>query len=104
MGEKMNTPFSYELEDIGKYESCNRMVKHEPLAFYRHGEWVEYEEMVNELHGAALWITTLESSHAELLGALKSLIEERTDDVPLLTTARIAWCQDLIKRATEEKQ
>jgi hypothetical protein len=103
MGEK-NAPDSYELEDIGTYESCNRMVKHEPLAFYRHGEWVEYEAMVEELHGLALWIEALESSHAELLEALSAMVRERTADVPLLKWSQILGFKKLIKRATEEKQ
>ena len=97
MGEK-NAPDSYELEDIGTYESCNRMVKHEPLAFYRHGEWVEYEAMVDELHGAALWIEALESSHAELLEALGEIVPLHPE------SNQYKRYREILNRATEEKQ
>lgn len=98
MAEK-NVPDSYELEDTGTYESCYRMVKHEPLAFYTHGDWVEYEGMVEELHGAALWIDALESSHAELLEAAQELL--RVDS--LFPYGPVKKLQAAVKRATEEK-
>ncbi len=73
MGEKLNTPESYDRENTGTYEPYYEMVGHVGGAWDTHGLWVEYEAMVEELHGAALLIDTLESSHAELLEALGRL-------------------------------
>ena len=47
-------------------------------------------------------VKSLESSHAELLGALEELVEERTQDVSLLPFARIDQIKELIKRAEEK--
>lgn len=61
MGDKVNTPESYDLVENGTYESHREMVGHVGGAWDTHGDWVFYESMVEELHGAALWVESLEA-------------------------------------------
>ena len=60
MNDKKNTPKSFELETVGPpYMTYETLAEHEGEAWYTHGDWVKYEDMVEELHGAAMWIELL---------------------------------------------
>lgn len=124
MEDKVNTPASYELMECGfGYESYRDMERHEGRAFDTHGDWVDYETMVEELHGAALWIASLKSSHAELLEALKRIYgtlsfyedsEEKLEGIKnrvVLINAEgpegdfqdmLRWAKEVITRAEEK--